>query len=228
MAITINLGTPSVDLTTSVITITDASTYSTPTRAQVGVFVKVYKTDYQGAKSAITTTGNASDPETDVSWTCNFPTDGWFQIAYVAPQDYAGGTTYAKYDAVFDPATNNVYRSKSNGNLGNALNNTTFWELITDPAALAFNIGTATESLNMTAYTGQTVQNIVLFPLTKVEFGTETGLAFLEASSDYKRSEDVRLAELLQLAVTAMTVANDRQEYSLGEIFARRARDLAN
>ena len=226
MAITKDLGTPSVDLSIGVMTITDASIYTTPTRTQVGVFVQVYKTDYSGLKTLLTTTGNAGDPETDVSWTCEYPTDGWYQIAYVAPQDYAGGTTYARYDLVFDPTSNNAYRSKSNGNIGHAVSDTTYWELISNPAALAFNIGTSTESANLTVYTGQDVVNIVLYSLTRVNFGTETGLAFLEASSTYKRSADVRLYELLDLAIAAIDEANSEEEFSLGEIFARRALSL--
>lgn len=228
MAITINLTNIAVDLTTGIGTIIDGSTYTSPSRATCGVFLKVYKTDYNGNKSVLETTASPIDPNTTSQWTYPHTADGWHQIAYVAPPDYAGGTTYARYDAVFDPSGLGVYRSKSNGNIGNALNNTTFWEPISDPSGLAFNVGTATESVNLTTLTAQTVYNIVLYPITQKEWLDETGESFLEASSDYKRPQDVRRVHLLQIATFSMDLANNRQEYSEGEIFARRAAYLIN
>lgn len=225
MAITKSL-TTARNISTGVMTVTDGSTYTSPTRATCGVFVKVYKVDYDGNKLALTTTGNNSDANTDSSWTCLYTLDGWYKIAYVAIPDYGGGVTYAIYDAVFDPATKLVYRSKANDNLGNALNSTTHWELISDPASLAFNVGAANQSVNLNTITGVTVLNSIFDDYLVDAFGTQAGIAFLESSSDYKRSEDVRLHELLALAIKAIEVADARQEYSEGEIFARRADDL--
>lgn len=224
MAITVNLSNITVDLTTGIGTVVDGSTYTSPTRATVGVYLRVYKTDYAGSRSYLTTTPNLADANVDSQWTFPFSGgDGWHQLAYVAVPDYAGGTSYAKYDAAFDPTNKIVYRSKSAGNIGNALNNTTFWEVIPDPSALAFNIGLTTQSVNLNTNTSAAVYNIVLNPITKQAAGTQAGQAFLEASSDYRRSQDVRLWELLDLAVVDMDVCNSRQEYSLGEIAARRA-----
>lgn len=226
MAITINLTNITVDLTTSIGTIVDGSTYTSPTRATCGVYVKVYKTDYAGNRTLVTTTPNLGDANTDTQWTFPYAVDGWYKIAYVAPPDYAAGTTYAKYDAVFDPTNKLVYRSKSAGNIGNALLNTTFWEVIPVPTDLAFNVGTTTESPNLTTITGVTVYNIILYSIISKAYGDATGSAMLEASSDYKRSEDVRYNELLFLAKESIKIANNRQAYSTGEIYARRAADL--
>lgn len=224
MANTLAVGTITTDLTASTITITDGTTYSSPARAGVGVFMDVYKVDYNSAKTLLTTTGDASDADSDATWTSTFTTDGWYKIVMVAPADYAGGTTYAQYDAAFDPATDYVYRSKTAGNTGNALTNTTYWERITRPTDLAFNVGTATASANLDSL----IYNTILYPITRVNFGTKTGEAFLEASSDYRRSKDVRLYELLNVAVNAMNLANDRAEYAEGEKYARRAISLCS
>lgn len=224
MAITVNLTNITVDLTTGIGTVVDGSTYTSPTRATAGVYLKVYKTDYAGSRSYLTTTSDLSDPNVDSQWAFPFSGgDGWHQLAYVAVPDYSGATNYAKYDAVFDPTNKIVYRSKSAGNIGNALANTTFWEVIADPAALAFNVGTSTQSVNLNTITSVVTYNIILSPTTKQAAGTQAGQAFLEASSDYRRSQDVRLWELLDLAVVDMDVCNSRQEYSLGELAARRA-----
>jgi hypothetical protein len=228
MAITISLVDPVIDLTANTGLIVDGSTYTSPTRATCGVYVKVYKLDYTGARSYCTTTPNNNDANTDSQWTFAFSTDGWHQVLYVAPPDYAGGTTYAKYDAVFDPTNKLVYRSKSAGNVGNAVTNTTFWELISDPTSLALNVGTSTASVNLNTNTSVATLNLLLRPKTKVNFGTKAGDAFLEASSDYKRSQDVRLYELLDLALNAMTIAENRLEFSQGELYARRAISLVN
>jgi hypothetical protein len=224
MAITKNL-TTTISLVTDTGTIVDSSVYSSPTRVTCGVYVKAYKTEYDGNKLALATVGNTADPNTDSSWTFPYNSDGWYKIAYMAIPDYVTpGTPYNLYDAVFDPAAKVVYRSKIAAN-SSALNVTASWEVISDPAALAFNVGAANESLNISnvAVTGVTVLNSVLTPIITEAFGTQAGKAFLEASSDYKRSQDVRTHELLSLALKAIAVADARQNYSEGEIFARRA-----
>lgn len=230
MAITISLVDPVIDLTANTGVIVDASTYTSPSRATCGVYVKVYKTDYTGAREYLTTTSNNGDANTDSQWTYTFTTDGWCQVAYVAVPDWAV-TTYAKYDAVFDFTNKIVYRSKIAANVvANlaSLSNTTNWEVISDPTSLVFNIGTAIQSVNLNTNTSVVLLNVLPYPITKVNFGTVTGNAFLEASSDYKRSQNVRLYELLGLAVDGMKVAIDRQEFSKGELYARRAISLAN
>jgi hypothetical protein len=229
MAITIDLSNITVDTTAETGTIVDATVYTSPSRATCGVFVKVYKVDHAGNKTYLTTTGNNADEETDTQWEFDYDTDGWHQILYVAVPDFAVAA-YNQYDAVFRPSSNAVYRAKTNTSITTEtdLDNTTNWEVISDPTALCLNVGAANESDNLTALTSITTLNTVLYPITKENFGTKTGEAFLEASSTYRRSEDVRLYELLGLAVDGMNIANNRQEYSLGEIIARRAISLCS
>lgn len=230
MAITISFPANNVttDLSTNKVTFIDGTTYTSPVRTSQGVFFKVAKVDVDGTRTILTTTPNNSDPASASTntWVCNFIKDGWYQGLFVAAPTYSAGVTYAIYDAVYDPGTKLVYRSKVNSNLGNAVANTTFWELIPDATTLALNIGTSIQSNNLNTNTSATIVNFGLYPKTKVAFGESTGNAFLEATSTYKRSEDVREYELLGLAVAAMQIADSRQEYSSLELYARRAASI--
>ena len=227
MAITKDISTITVDTTENTVTVTDNSTYTSPSRATCGVFLKLFKVDYAGNRSALETTGDGSGGNDDAEWVADYASDGWYQLAYVAIPDWAV-TSYAIYDAVFRPSSGAVYRAKGAVSISVEadLDDTAEWEVITDPTSLCFNIGESNQSVNLNTITSIVVENAVLNALTLVAFGTQTGEAFLEASSNYKRSEDVRLYELLGLAVDGMTIANNRAEYSLGEIFARRAISL--
>jgi len=230
MAITIDLSNITINLETKIGTVTDASVYTSPTRAVTGVFLKVYKSDYKGSLNTQTTTGNTVNPDTDVSWVFPFDKDGWYQLFYVAVPDWAVAT-YAKYDVVFNPVAGIVYRSKIVSNSVTVVGDllvTANWEVISDPTQLCFNIGTTTASVNLNTNTSISIENVILYPNTKVNFGNQTAIAFLEATSNYKRAEDVRLYELLGLAVDGMFIANERQQYALGELFARRAASLCS
>lgn len=225
MAITKSLTPITVDLEASTITITDASTYTSPSRATCGVYLKVFKVDYAGSRTEQTTTGDTGDANTDSVWTATFPTDGRFQYFYVAVPDWAVAS-YAKYDAVFDYTNQIVYRSKVNSNSVTVLadlSNTTNWEVISDPTTLCLYVGTATQSVNLNTITSIGIFNDILYPITKKNFGEQTGIAFLEQPSTYRRPQDVRLYNLLGIAVDGMEVANNREEYALGELIARRA-----
>lgn len=132
-------------------TITDSTVYggANPARADLLVFLSGFKLDASQDETALTVTGNDEDPATDSSWTFNIDKDGAFKFCWVAIPEYGVGTTYAQYDAVYSGST--VYRSKVAGNVGNAVSDTTYWEVISDPADLANNADTATESLNITS-----------------------------------------------------------------------------
>ena len=227
MAITVSFPAANIttDLTLNTITVVDGSTYGSPARTTLGVFVKLYKTDYTGARTYLTTTANNTDPASASTntWTATYTADGWHTILYVAAPAYSGGTTYAQYDLVYDSTTKLAYRSKSAGNLGNALVNTTFWEFISDPSSIALNVGTSTQSVNLNAITSVANLNFGITSATKVALGTQTGLAFLEGSSTFRRGLDVRNYEILDLAVEDMKFCDSRQNYSALEIAARRA-----
>lgn len=230
MAITVSFPAANIvtDLTAVTITATDASTYTSPTRTGVGVFVKLYKMDYTGNRTALTTTPNNSDPASasTTSWSALYTADGWHQLVYVAAPAYSAGTTYAQYDVVYDSSTKGLYQSQQAGNIGNLLTNATYWTAVPDPLTVALAIGTSQQAANLVALTSTAILNFGVKAALAVAFGDQTGNAFLEMTSDYKRSQDVRVYELLGLALDAIKVADSRQNYSALEIYARRAASI--
>lgn len=219
MANTIVL-TPSINSTNTTLTIADSTTYTNPVRANCGVFVKIYKVDFRGSEEPLSTT--STDPETDNSFATEYTVDGHYRVKYVSVPDYAGGTTYSIYQASFDPTTNKVYRSKQNGNVGQSLANTTYWEEITNPVSLADNKGTATESTNIDSL----VYNRVFSNLTVVKRNTEAINASVEQDLDAERNKDVDKFRLLDIFVEGLIASDTYQYYTKGERIARRAEAL--
>lgn len=204
------------------VTITDSTSYSSPSRATCGVYVNVYKTSYDGSQESLTLTLDNADANSTASWTFDLDVDGWFQAYYVAPPDYSAGATYAKYAAVFDPTNSLVYRSKQAGNIGQSLLNTTWWEPITDPAALAANDGLVTESAN----TDTAVFNKIYTVQTEQARDEQAVEAAVECCGDCKRGTDVDLFEFLDLMVEGMISAETLNEFAQGERIARRAESI--
>jgi hypothetical protein len=132
--------------------ITDSTVYGggNPARSAVRTYITGYKINSDNTVSEqLTLTSNTDNPATQTEWEFPYGIDGWYQFLFVIIKDaYDSGTSYNIYDAVYD-GSNNVYRSKQNANVGNALGNTTYWELITDPSDLANDVGEATESNNI-------------------------------------------------------------------------------
>ncbi len=200
-------------------TVTDSTTYAIPLRSACGVFVNIYKIDFQGGETLVTTTLDNDDPDSTSTWTFDLDADGHYRFKYIGPPDYAGGTSYSIYDAVFDSATNLVYRSKSNGNIGNSILNTTFWEPISDPPTLADNDGETNETLN----SDTAVVNRVIGTLTKDKRDSHAIDASLECCLDCERNKDVDLFTLLDLFTEALIEADSASEFNKGERIARRA-----
>lgn len=217
--VTLNFST-AADNTTA--TITDATTYTSPTRATCGVFINVYKTDYEGAQTKLSTILDNSDANSTSTWTFNLDVDGWYQVYYFAPPDYASGTSYAKYAAVFDPGSQAVYRSKSNGNLGNSLSNTTYWEIISDPAILAENFGTSTASANTDS---QVVNKIYSVNNQEIRDRYAVDIAS-DLCADCSLDKDINLFEVYDLFVEGLNHAEEYSEFLQGERIARRAEAL--
>ena len=199
-------------------TLTDGTTYSSPARNTLSVYVKGEKMKYDSTvASTLTLTSDTSDPETDASWTFTIPEDGWFRFQVVAIPDYAGGTTYAIYDAVASGGV--VYRSKQNSNTGNAVGDTAWWEVISDPAALAANEGEANESAN--------IDSTIYEPIVPVNSQYIFANQIAEASEQYLTSlelpdETLDTYSLLGVLVDGLAVYSDRSQVSQGERVARR------
>jgi hypothetical protein len=229
MAIVIDVSDITVDTVTSTGTIVDGSTYTSPVRASAAVYLKVYKLDLQGNRTDCVTVGNNTGPEDVTQWEFEYDSDGWHQIFYVAIPDFAVAS-YVLNDVVYRPSNGTVYKAKGATSIAaeGDLDNTANWLVVTDPILLCLTIDTTDVPPNLVTLTSISVSNTVLYPITRENFGTKTGEAFTEATSNYKRSQDVRMYELLGLACDGMNIANSRQEYSLGEIIARRAISLCS
>src|SRR5688572_29476093 len=118
MANTLEYEITSIDSEITEAVVTDNTTYSSPTRSNVRNYVKVEKLNNDLSVYATpVVTGNNSDPESDTSYTFPLSRDGFYRLRAVSLTLYAGGTTYALYDAVADSSTDIVYRSKQAGNL---------------------------------------------------------------------------------------------------------------
>ena len=200
--------------------LTDQTTYGTPARADVGVFVSLQKINADSSvDGALTIIGDDGDADTDSVFTFDITKDGWHRFSIVALPDYAGGTTYAIYDAVFDPSSGKGYRSKQNGNTGNALGSATWWEEIASPGLLALNNGEANESANIDSLVYE-----VIIPIRsqqayaeRIASTSEEYLTSLRIPNELLASED-----LFASLVNSMAVRSDRGEYSRGERIARR------
>ncbi len=226
MALDISLSIDSITSDRTTATLLDNTVYGTsgnPARNTLGVFVDVQKMKYDSTvDQTLVVTPNQSDPATVDSWTFPIPRDGWFRVLFVAPPDYAGGTTYALYDAVYNPSGTNVYRSLQSSNTGNSLSNTAFWELITDPPQLALNSGEANESLNLASQ----VYQFILSPNAQLAFSSQIAVTSLE-QGDAEREQNVTLYELLGVLSDGLFVRDDRAEYSQGELLARRIQSIS-
>lgn len=227
MAITVSLTPSAVLLSTtggnSTFTQTDSSTYGSPARGAVGVYISTWKCDFQGNRSTITSTTNNSNPLTDTIWTCIFTIDGWYQSLYAALPTYSAGT-YNQYDAVYVTSNKTSWQSTIASN-SNALTGAggTGWVQLLDPTQLCLYIGLSNVAANCTL----AVYNFVQYPLVSQQFGIQTGIAFLEQSTDSKRNKDVLKYHLYALAVDGIKQGNVAQNYTLAEIFARRATYIA-
>ena len=221
MANTVSL-TPTVN-TDNTATITDTTTFTSPLRTAVGVFFKIYKVDYLSVRTAVTATGDTTDPETVTKWTFPIAKDGWYQAHYVSIPDYAAGTTYAIYQAAYDPATDLVYRSKSNGNLGNALSNTTFWELISDATTLALNKDTATASTNIDSLV---FNDIILNKVTAYRGDKAIEAAKEGASAVDEPTESSWVFSIADFNMEAALTAEIRQQFASAERYVRRMDEL--
>lgn len=223
MALDISLSIDTISSDRLTATMVDGTTYggANPTRASVGCYVIVQKMNSDSTvDSTITATGDDADPQTDSSWEFSIPADGWFRVLFIAPEDYSAGTTYALYDCAQDPATSIVYRSKQAGNVGNALSNTTYWEVVT--ALVALNEGEANESVNLNS----TVFDFILSPNSEWAYSN-----VIEEASEECCSVDCSLEQLflyirLAALLDGLYVASDRADYPGGERKARRLESL--
>lgn len=195
-------------------TLTDQTVFggSNPARNAYRVYVNAYKVDYQNGKEKLLV--DNSSPDTTTEWTIPYTVDGHYQVAYVALLQYDVGTTYARNAAVWSGTS--VYRSTVDGNVGQDVANTSFWELIQDPATLAFNKGESNESANIDSF----VYNRVFVANGQFYFGKFISDAC--ACSDCDQDEQLSEYNLLSMWIREAQIADQRTEVVDGEIICRR------
>lgn len=224
MANTLSLTVDSITADRKQAVIKDGTTYASPVRTVVGVFLKSQKMNHDATvASTLTTTGNNSDPETDTQWTVTLGTDGWYRFLMVSVPDFDSLATYNLYDAVFDPATNKVYRSKQAANTTDTLTDTAWWEEITDPATLASNEGEANDSANIDSL----IYEPGVFPNSEYGYANQIALASEEYLSSLNIPDaDLNQYSLLSLLVNGAYVRADRSQMSQAERITRRLESI--
>lgn len=217
MALTIELELAIANTRTSA-TLTDSTTYGTggnPARADVAVYVSAYKVATTGVGTALTVVGDDADPVTDSSWTITLSDqDGWNKVYFAIIPDFDNTDTYEIYDAVYSSGT--VYRSLQNNNTENDLGNTTWWEPITDPSALANNKDMVNESLNITSV----VYQRVLSPNSQYTFANQ--LSAQCDCSDCESLESLQNYIIFRMWLDEVAVCDSRSEVLKGELGCRR------
>jgi hypothetical protein len=223
MSYTITFGT-SITTTRDTLTVSDTTTFggSNPARNTVLVFMSGNKMKFDNSISqALTLTLNSTDPLLTTAWSFLYQdtVDGWYQFLYVIIKDaYAGGTTYARYDAVYDSSTKLVYRSLIDSNIGNALSDATKWEPIASPSTLASNKGESNESLNIES----TVYQRVFTFNSQYGYGNFVSVASEGCCGDCDDPESNAVYDLLSLLLNGAIEADIRTELPQGEIICRR------
>jgi hypothetical protein len=200
----------------SSLTLSDDTTYTSPIRSAVRVYVQGFKVNSDNEATEVTFTGDDQDPETDSSWSGTYSADGHWKWYWVAIPVYAAGT-FAEFDAVWSADV--VYRSLAAGNVAD-VSDTDFWEVIADPAELALNKDEPEESANIDSY----VYQRVLAANAQYAYGNQIS----DSGTLADENDPSILSEynLMSLWIRNMGVADQRTEVVDGEIIARRFQAL--
>lgn len=207
-----------IDSTRESGTLSDDTVFTSPVRSAVRVFADAFKVDFESTETAVTLTSNTGDAQTVSSWTFPYDisSDGYWKYRYVIIKDeYSALTSYDIYDAVFDASDDAVYRSKQNANIGNVLADTTYWELISNPAELASNFEEPSESTN--------IESLVYVRVLSAN--AAWGYANLIGENCTCTECDDEIIQPYQIAslwLNGMSIADTRSEVLKGENLARR------
>lgn len=173
MALTADLVRTATTADGSSSTFTDETVYGTanPDRNEVAVYLTAYKVDEDLVETALTVT--TFNPETATAFTVsNGSVDGWVKYNFVIVDNWLIGTTYTKYDLVWDTGQNAFYEYINDSDTaGNIVTNTTYWLVVADPTTKIANVGTVTESGNLIY---QVVNKVLSF---------QTSICYIKAQS---------------------------------------------
>jgi hypothetical protein len=196
----------------------DETTYTSPQRVDVGVFMSAFKTNSSSVQTPVEITGTSSDPQLDAEWNFNIDVDGWYQFYYVAIPEYLSGQEYALHDAIYDTTSGNVYKSLAAANIGNDVSDTTFWEIVEDPASLAENEGDDTESANIDS----AIYQRILIPKVDRLYGDKAVQIARECCNDCEIAEHTDAFEIVFALREGALISEERLEYADGEKMIRR------
>lgn len=210
----------SADGTTS--TIADSTVYggAEPLRTAVAVYLTAYKVDEDLVESALTVVPNDT-PKLATSFVVTNVQDGRYKFYFIIADDWLIGTTYNQYDIVWDPAQEAFYEYiNTSPTSGNLVTDATYWLAVPDPTTKIANVGTASESGNLIY---AVIEKIIDFQTAKCYGNAAILVAKDCCDCDGDCSCDERLksaADKIRILLTAMRVADTRQQYGLGEKLA--------
>ena len=204
--------------------ITDSTVYggANPARNTYGVYLSAYKVDSGLIETALTTT--AFIPTTaSIFYTTN-TVDGRYKFYYVIVPNWLIGTTYSKYNLVWDAITNSFYEyNNATPSAGNAVTDINYWTVVLNPTTKIQNVGTALDPLNISYIVKE---NIADYLAAKCYATAAT----LTAKEDCGEAGDCGCSSKLgkstariRVLLTVMQISNIRQQYSEGEKAARLA-----
>lgn len=224
MALTANLVRSSISTDGLTSNWTDSTVYggANPLRNQVAVFITAYKVDENQVETALAVT--TFDPEVATTFVTTNGVDGWTRYYFIIVNNWLVGTTYNRYDLVWDPTGNKFYQYINvTSTSGNAVSNTTYWAVVTDPTIYIKQIGTTTAVNNMAAY--QVINKVIDF---------KTSVCYIKASSQHAKEScdtgecgcDTRLGSLfhkIRDLFASLTLNESTGKYLEGERNARLA-----
>lgn len=202
----------------------DGTTYSSPARSATALYVVGQKINSNATvSSTLTITSDTSNPETAAAYTFSIGSDGWHRFLIASIPDFDSGETYDIYDAVFDPGTAKVYRSKQNANTTDTLTDTVWWEEITSPATLASNEGEVNESTNIDSL----IYEVILVPNSSYLFANRISIASEEILTTENIPDDaLETYSLLACLLDGAIVYSDRSQMAQGERIVRRLESI--
>jgi hypothetical protein len=190
-----------------------------PARADGALYITGEKINYDSSIAGDVTFTDY-DESADTTFTFQIDSDGWFQFKYIFIPEYAGGTAYVEFDAVYYSGA--VYRA-IDSTTGNLPTDTDFWEPISSPTDLVDNDGEANESANCAVL----LENIIIFPFAKTKFGDKAEVYALNTDGSFKDAEQFTAYKELGAIVTALQGCNTRSRWASGERIARYASTLS-
>ncbi len=200
--------------------IADSTVYGSPNadRNEVAVYLLPFKLNEDLEETALVQ--DDYDPETVTEFTVTNTTDGHQKYVQIIVDNYAGGTTYNQYDAVYYPTTGFLYKSKQSTPFSGVVpTNTTNWDVVT-AQDLYEAIGSVEEATNVIV---GIVQTVLTFSAQQCLTELAEDVAKEGCCDDCNNTKLKESFENLWLLVYVATISASRGKYTQGERFMREA-----